>query len=147
MIGSISAIIIGTSVGIGIYFWMNPLSGANEDLGSGTVLLEGTLVEFDTSHYGTGTVRIVEFIDGSREIQFVDVEIANGPDLYIYLSDKSSFSGIYDSPGTFISLGFLPHNAGNFSVNLHQSSSINNVNSILIWCRQFSVAFTYASLN
>lgn len=147
LIGTISVIIIGASIGLGVYFWINPLSGANEDLKSGTVLLEGTLVEFDSSHYGRGTVQIVEFSNGSRQVQFVDVDIANGPDLFIYLSDKISFSGTHDQPGNYINLGFLPYNAGNFSVNIHEATSVNNVNSVLIWCRQFSVAFTYASLS
>lgn len=147
LIGVISVIVIGTSIGLGVYFWLNPLSGADEDLKSGTVLLEGTFVEFDSSHYGRGTVQIVEFSNGSRQVQFVDVEIVNGPDLFVYLSDKSSFSGTHDQAGNYINLGALPYNVGNFSVNIHEATSINNVNSVLIWCRQFSVAFTYASLS
>ena len=80
-------------------------------------------------------------------MQFVDVEIANGPDLYVYLSDKTFFSGIHDDPGNYIDLGFLPYNAGRFSMNIDNSTSLNNVSSVLIWCKQVSVAFTYASLS
>jgi hypothetical protein len=140
-------IIIGTSIGLGVYFWLNPLGRANQYLESGTVLLEGTFVEFDSSHYGRGTARIVAFPDGNQELQFVDVDLANGPDLYIYLSNKTTFSGIYDSPGNFISLGLLQYNGGNFSVNVQAGTLLANVNSVLIWCKQFSVVFTYASLN
>lgn len=135
----------GTGIGLGIYFWLNPLEGAYEDLESGKVLLKGTLVEIDDSHYGRGTVRIVSFPNGDRKLQFIDVKIANGPDLFIYLSDKKLFSGIYDTPGNFINLRYLPHNAGNFSISVSKGISLINVNSVLIWCRQFSVVFTYAT--
>ncbi|MFW9820220.1 MAG: DM13 domain-containing protein [Candidatus Thorarchaeota archaeon] len=136
----------GTGIGLGLYFWLNPLGGANEALETGTVLLNGTLVEIDDSHYGRGTVQIVSFSNGYRQLQFIDVKIANGPDLFVYLSDKESFSGIYDTPGAFIDLRYLPHNAGNFSISISNGISLSNVNSVLIWCRQFSVVFTYATL-
>lgn len=144
----ISVIIIGgsTSIGLGAYFWLNPLGGANQDIESGIIRLEGIFVEFDSGHYGRGTVQIVDLPNGDRRAQFIDVDIANGPDLYVYLSNKSTFSGIYDDPGNYISLGLLPYNSGNFSINT-LGASITNVNSVLIWCKQFSVAFTYAPLS
>lgn len=141
------AIIIAGSVGLASIFLFNLLGGANENLESGTLLLEGSFIEFDSAHYGRGTARIVLLPNGNRQIQFVNVEIASGPDLFIYLSDKSTFSGIMDSPGNFIDLGALPYISGNFSINIPEATSINNVNSVLIWCREFSVVFTYAALN
>lgn len=140
-------IVIGVSTGLGLGFWLIFSGGANENLVSGPILLEGTFIEFDSAHYGRGTTRIVTLPNGNRQLQFIDVDIASGPDLFVYLSDKTSFSGISDGPGTFIDLGALPHNSGNFSINIPGATSLNNVNSVLIWCKQFSVGFTYAALN
>ena len=146
LIVTISVIVIGSGIGIGIYFWLNPLGSANETLAPGTTIAEGTFVELDSSHWGTGTVRLVKLADESHQIQFDNVEIANGPDLYVYLSNKSSFTGLYDDNGEIIDLGLLPYNKGRFSVDIPTSESVLNVNSVLIWCLQFNVIFTYAQL-
>ena len=144
---ALAIIVIGVSSGLGISLWFIFSGGANENLASGTILLEGTFIEFDSTHYGRGTSRIIALPNGNRQLQFINADIATGPDLYVYLSDKASFSGILDGPGTFIDLGALPHNLGNFSINIPGATLLNNVNSVLIWCKQFSVAFTYATLN
>jgi hypothetical protein len=145
--------ISGASIGLGTYFWLNPIGGSDQgvvqsppkDLPVGTVLLNGTFIEFDSAHYGRGVVQIVEFPDGKRRVQFVEVELAPGPDLYVYFSDKSTFSGIRDGPGNFTNLGLLPYTSGNFSMGT-KGVNLANVRSVLIWCKQFSVAFTYATL-
>ena len=144
---AISAIlVIGGGITLG-YFLLNPLGGGNETLAPGTITKSGTLVEIDGSHYGHGVVNIVVIAGGSEQIQFVDVDIANGPDLYVYLSYKSTFSGTGDDPGTYLDLGLLPFNSGNFSVSIPTSVDTTPYNSVLIWCLQFSVVFTYASLS
>jgi hypothetical protein len=140
-------ILAGTGTGLGLYFWLNPLGGANETLQSGTTLSSGSLEELDTSHWGQGTVRIVQLEGDDLQVQFVNVEIANGPDLYIYLSNKSTFTGPFDAAGDIIDLGLLPFNKGRFSVNIPGSEDISEVKSVLIWCLQFTVVFTYATLS
>ena len=100
----------------------------------------------DASHYGFGAVNVVTLEDEELELQFVDVDISNGPDLYVYLSQKSTFSSVEDDTGIYVNLGELPYNSGNFSVSIHSSVNINNYNSVLIWCLQYTVVFTYATL-
>ncbi len=140
-----AVLVIGGGFTLG-YFLLNPLRGANQDLTPGTIQKSGTFVEIDGSHYGSGTANIAVIEGGALELQFVNVNIAIGPDLYVYLSAKSTFSGTGDVPGTKVDLGLLPYNSGNFSISLHSSIDINNYNSVLIWCLQFSVVFTYATL-
>ncbi|MHA1123927.1 MAG: DM13 domain-containing protein, partial [Candidatus Heimdallarchaeota archaeon] len=101
----------------------------------------------DTSHWGTGKVQIVQLVNGSLQLQFDRVEIANGPDLYVYLSNKTSITGIADSPGSFVDLGQLPYNEGRFSMDIPGSTNLAEVNSVLIWCLAFTVVFTYAILS
>ncbi|MCK5045092.1 MAG: DM13 domain-containing protein [Candidatus Heimdallarchaeota archaeon] len=140
-------ILAGTGTGLGLYFWLNPLGGVNEQLEPGTVLSDGNFVAIDTSHWGTGKVQIVQLVNGSLQLQFDRVEIANGPDLYVYLSNKTSFTGIADSPGPYVDLGQLPYNEGRFSMSISGSTNLAEVNSVLIWCLAFTVVFTYASLS
>jgi len=140
-------ILAGTGTGLGLYFWLNPLGGINEILELGTVHSEGNFVEIDTSHWGTGKVQIVQLVNGSLQLQFDRVEIANGPDLYVYLSNKISFTGIADTPGHYVDLGQLPYNEGRFSMAIPGSTNLTEVNSVLIWCLAFTVVFTYASLS
>ncbi|MBY9006476.1 MAG: DM13 domain-containing protein [Candidatus Lokiarchaeota archaeon] len=111
------------------------------------MLFEGILVELNSSHWGTGNVQIVQLTNPNLQAQFVDVEIANGPDLYIYLSNKSFFIGLYDTSGDFINLGILPYNSGRFSVEIPTNTDFGDIKSILIWCLQFSVLFSYAILS
>jgi len=137
----------GTGTGLGLYFWLNPLGEGNENLEPGTVLSSGSFVQFDTAHWGEGPVQIVQLENDDLQVQFDNVEIANGPDLYVYLSNKSIFYGTFDSPGDYIDLGLLPYNKGTFSIAIPESTDINDVKSILIWCLQFTVVFTYAALS
>ena len=119
----------------------------NENLKTNvTILKTGSLVPLDESHWGNGTVELVEKADGSLAIYFIDVEIASGPDLYIYISKKSNFSSPTDTTGEFFNLGRLRALHGTFEVHVSSNLDIELYNSVLIWCLFFTVIFTYASL-
>ena len=119
----------------------------NENLNPNvTILKTGSLEILDSSHWGNGTVNLVEKPDGSRALYFIDVEIATGPDLYVYLSKKANFSGPTDTPGEFNNLGMLRAFKGTFEVHVSSSLDIGLYKSVLIWCLAFTVIFTYASL-
>ena len=111
-----------------------------------TVISEGNLVRIDNSHWGTGVVQLVQDEDGNYFVYFVDVEIASGPQLLVYLSDKPTFTGTSDSPGNYIDLGELPAQSGSFSVSIPTGTNIGLYKSVMIWCEPFSVVFTYATL-
>ncbi|MFW9894846.1 MAG: hypothetical protein ACFFD7_03495, partial [Candidatus Thorarchaeota archaeon] len=66
----IVAIIIGTGIGLGVYFWFNPLGSTYQNLAPGTIILKGTFVGFDSGHYGSGTVQFVIISGGDLELQF-----------------------------------------------------------------------------
>jgi hypothetical protein len=111
-----------------------------------TVLLSGSLQDVDASHTGSGNVQLVQSDTGSQSILFIDVSITSGPDLYVYLSKKSSFSGIYDDAGEYVSLGLTPAVTGNFTVSIPDNIDGTDYASVLIWCQAFAVLFTYAVL-
>ena len=136
---SIAAVLI---VGVFVFPLLNTL---NDNLNPNvTILKTGSLEILDNSHWGNGTVNLVEKSDGSRALYFIDVEIATGPDLYVYISKKSNFSGSTDTPGEFHNLGMLRAFKGTFEVHVSGSLDIGLYNSVLIWCLLFTVIFTYA---
>lgn len=109
-----------------------------------TILFSGTLQDVDASHQGNGIVQLVELDSGGQEILFIDVSITNGPDLYVYLSKKSSFASSSDDPGEYSNLGQMPAVTGNFTVHIPSQVDGTEYASVLVWCLQFSVLFTYA---
>lgn len=154
-------IIIPLSAGIGWIlfsptFMSNPTGDKEEDTGdqikmeeednNQTVLLTGQLNVIDSAHYGSGTVSIIEEENGSLNLYFINVNIAIGPDLLVYLSSKGSFGGTGDSPGSYYDLGSLAFNEGNFVMKIPQEVIIADYHSVLIWCEPFSVVFTWAFL-
>ena len=146
----VAVIVIVGAIGIGWLFFSNQSTGQpsmDEDLSTEvTVLFEGNLVRIDNSHWGTGVVQIVQDEAGNYFVYFIDVEIASGPQLLVYLSDKATFAGTNDDPGNYIDLGELPAQSGTFAVSIPTGTDIAQYKSVLIWCEPFSVVFTYATL-
>ena len=103
-------------------------------------LVSGELVRISVADYGTGTVRIVTVGD-SWVLRFDNVDIAGAPDTYVYLSDRTD-----GMPGRFIDLGRLKATNGSFNYPIAAGIDIGAVRSVVLWCRQFSVTITYATL-
>lgn len=148
-----AVLLIGVIIGAGIAWWLfSPLflSGTtlNQDKIENTVTIRsGELNFIDNAHWGEGTVNLVQDQNGTYYLSFENVEIANGPSLVVYLSDKTSFSGTRDDPGNYFSLGGLPANIGTFNIELPSEVNVEEFNSVLIWCDPFSVVFTWATLS
>jgi hypothetical protein len=68
-----------------------------------------------------------------------DLVVTNGPDLYVYLSTDKSAS---DSVG----LGKLKANIGNQNYLIPAGTDLSKYDTVLIWCRAFSVLFGSAEL-
>ena len=107
---------------------------------TGVTLVSGELVRISVADYGTGAVRIVR-IGETRVLRFDNVDIAGAPDVNVYLSDRSD-----GQPGTFIDLGRLKATNGSFNYTVPASADLAGVRSVVLWCRQFSVTITYATL-
>ncbi|MDQ2953161.1 MAG: DM13 domain-containing protein [Chloroflexota bacterium] len=104
-------------------------------------LRSGELVRISAADYGTGTVRIAQ-TDTGKVLRFENVDIAGAPDVYVYLSDRSD-----GQPGTFIDLGRLKATNGSFNYAIPTSADLGVVRSVVVWCRQFNVTITYATLH
>lgn len=102
--------------------------------------LTGSFVEAgDGIHNAEGTARVISLEDGSRVLRFENLKSTNGPDLYVYLATDKGASD-------FVDLGRLKGNIGNQNYNIPQGTDLSKYNTVLIWCKQFSVLFGSAEL-
>lgn len=106
------------------------------------VLAAGQLQRVDDLHRGTGPVSLVE-LDGKTYLRFENVAIQNGPDLHVYLARGAG--GAYDG-GRDLYLGALKATNGSFNYELPAGTMTSDFMSVVVWCRAFSVLFTWADL-
>ena len=90
------------------------------------------------AHSVEGRALLIE--DGDdRIIRFEDFDTINGPALYIYLS-----SDLGDND--FVDLGPIKATKGNVNYMIPVGTDISKYNNVLVWCKPFSVLFSYAEL-
>ena len=106
------------------------------------VLATGQLQRVDDLHRGTGAVSLVE-LDGKTFVRFENVAIQNGPDLQVYLA--RGMGGAYDG-GRDLYLGALKATNGSFTYELPAGVAVADYKSVVVWCRAFTVLFTWADL-
>lgn len=94
----------------------------------------------DGIHDAQGDVIIIESDDGSRFLRFENFKATNGPDLFVYLATD-------ETADDFVSLGMLKGNIGNQNYMIPPGADLTNYDTVLIWCKQFSVLFGSAKLS
>jgi hypothetical protein len=106
------------------------------------VIAMGQLQRVDDLHRGTGPVTLVE-VDGKTFVRFENVAIQNGPDLHVYLG--RGMGGAYDGDRDLY-LGTLKATNGSFNYELPAGTAVSDYKSVVVWCRAFTVLFTWADL-
>lgn len=78
--------------------------------------------------------------DGNKKIlRFEGFETINGPELHIYLSNELGGED-------FIDLGKIKATKGNINYDIPLGIDTSKYNKVLVWCKPFSVLFSYAEL-
>ena len=93
----------------------------------------------DGIHNAEGIAKIIPLQDGSSILRLENLRVTNGPDLYVYLSPDKSASD-------FINIGKLKANNGNQNYEIPTETDLSKYDTVLIWCRPFSVLFGSAEL-
>ncbi len=115
------------------------ISGTNNDTNS-RVLWTGTFVGVgDGVHDAQGLAKIIPLENGGNILRLEDLVVTNGPDLYVYLSTDEGASD-------FVDLGRLKANIGNQNYPISDGTDLTKYNTVLIWCKAFSVLFGSADL-
>ncbi|MDQ2588195.1 DM13 domain-containing protein [Saccharothrix yanglingensis] len=97
-------------------------------------------------HATTGSATLVRLPGGGHAVQFESLDTSDGPDLYVYLSDKPSDSPESAFGSGFTNLGKLRANRGDQVYEVPAGTALDAVRSVVIWCERFSAGFAVAPL-
>lgn len=125
-----------------------PPTAPNADaVGKPALIGEGSFVDADSSHRGTGSAGIYQLEDGSRVLRFEDFEVTNGPDLHVLLvpTDASIDRGLL-AETTYFDLGKLKGNVGNQNYDVPEEINLDGPWTVVIYCQPFHVVFSTAQL-
>lgn len=113
----------------------------NTNQGTAKIMLAGTFVGAgDRFHNAEGTAKVIRLANGTNILRLENLKATNGPDLYVYLSTGKTATD-------FISVGRLKGNVGNQNYLIPSGTDFTKYNTVLIWCRAFSVLFGSAHLS
>lgn len=110
-----------------------------------SALTSGSFVTIDAVHGAQGSASIYE-ADGGRVLRFEDFRATNGPDLYVVLSRAEAPRSHAELGEDFVNLGRLKGNVGSQNYDLPTDLDLSGYNSVVIYCLQFQVVFSTATL-
>ena len=110
------------------------------------VLAVGSFDRKDDVHYANGQAILAREADGSYVVRLQDLDAANGPDLYVYVSEHPNPNTGDELHQGGHNLGTLKATSGSFSYALDPSIDPAKIKSVVIYCRAFSVIFSTAAL-
>ena len=99
--------------------------------------------QFEDAEYATsGVAKVIELADGSRFVRLEGFSTSNGPDLFVGLSSSPSGGawGSYDDE-RYVQLGGLKATDGNQNYEIPADLDLAGLESVVIWCDRFNVAF------
>lgn len=121
-----------------------PTSSVDPDPGP-TELARGTFVSQE--HETSGTAKVIELTDGSRTLRLERFSTTNGPDLHVWLSEKTAGGNWFKyGGGRKAQLGELKANQGSHNYAIPSDVELDGLRSVVIWCKRFHVAFGSAPL-
>lgn len=104
-------------------------------------MLAGNLIDAgDGFHMASGQVKVLQVPEGTQLLRFENLDVTNGPDLYVYLSKDTTADD-------FVSLGRLKGNMGNQNYPIPENTDLEKYDTVLIWCQAFSTLFGSSKLS
>jgi hypothetical protein len=133
----------GTAAGATAMPTASPPAAGPVDLASGSFVSH--------EHETTGTVRVIEHPDGTRQLAIENLETTNGPDVHVWLSAGPVVEGIdgwFVAGGhPYVDLGLIKGNQGNQLYDIPAEVDLAAYPTVDLWCVQFSVSFGAAALS
>lgn len=118
----------------------------SDELGGARVLASGEFQELDALHYGAGMATIYELADSTRILRFENFSSAPGGDVRVYLARDPQPRSALQLGDDFLDLGRLKGNIGDQRYFLPANRDLSGYNSAVVFCRQFNVSITVATL-
>ena len=145
--------LVGFASGAAFWYFASPLfidQAVNESLAEAdaqAVLAQGTFGDVDAIHKGDGTATVYRGVDGRRTLRLTDFRVTNGPALEVWLVASKDVTSSGDVTGAkTVSLGRLKGNVGDQNYTLPPDLDLDEFQTVVIWCEQFSVLFSPARL-
>jgi hypothetical protein len=110
------------------------------------VLGSGHFGAIDFIHKGQGQATIYKLPDGKRVLRFEQFQVANGPDLYVYLSGHPAPREDAQVRQDGFEVAVLKGNIGDQNYDVPADIDLSKYRSVTIWCRRFSANFATAPL-
>ncbi|MDJ1009421.1 MAG: DM13 domain-containing protein [Paracoccaceae bacterium] len=150
---AIPVFLIGFGSGAAFWYLASPLffhDVVSETFSDATLepTRSGAFRDADRVHQGQGMATLFEDGAGRAVLRFTDFEVTNGPDLEVWLvgaADPQSSADVTNS--TWLSLGRLKGNIGDQNYDIPAGTDLSQYGSVVIWCEQFGVLFSPATLN
>lgn len=98
------------------------------------------------SRYSAEGTAILAEVGGRNVLRLDELAVDNGPDLVIYLASADADASDEDISADFIELGELSGNVGSQNFELSPDIDVQTYDTVVIWCRRFSVGFATAPL-
>lgn len=102
-------------------------------------LSSGTFTGRDSFHESSGVATLYRLVDGSFVLRLENFSVTNGPDLRVLLARGAD-------PAHSIELADLKGNRGNQNYPIPTGTDISQYDSVIIYCKPFSVIFATAEL-
>jgi hypothetical protein len=98
-------------------------------------------------HKTSGRAAVLELPDGSRVLRLTGLASSDGPDLHVWLTDATAGGDWFKyDEGRQVKLGKLKATHGNQNYAIPAGVSLEGLQSVVIWCDRFNVAFGSAGL-
>jgi hypothetical protein len=123
----------------------SPSTPAPGAAGAGTVIATGAFQSQE--HPTSGTASLVKLPDGSLLIRLENLASSDGPDVKIWLSELDAGGDWFKyRAGRYLDLGLIKATHGNHNYLIPAGSDISGLDTVVLWCDRFSVAFGSAAL-
>ena len=127
---------------------MEPVIMANADRQAEVQKVkQGEFRDADSFHRGSGQATIFATPDGLHLLRLENLDVTNGPALHVFLSpheDPTRSSEV--KLAGYVDLGPLKGNRGNQNYPIPDGVDVSVINSVVIYCKPFSVVFSVATL-
>lgn len=142
--------VAGLAVGLALFEPWRAFTSSHLDepvpvAAASVVLAEGRFVSQE--HDTAGTAKVLELPDGGRVLRLEGFSTSDGPDIHVWLSDATAGGewSKYDD-GRYVPLGEVKATEGNHNYAIPPEADLGGLNSVVIWCDRFDVAFGSAPL-
>ena len=123
------------------------LEAAAQGMDSAAVIKRGEFRDADSFHKGSGAAIIYRLPDGTHVLRLEDFRVTNGPDLHVLLVKHADPRGEDVKAQGDVDLGKLKGNIGSQNYTIPNDIDPAALNSVVIYCKPFSVIFSVAPLS